>query len=289
MIHNTEYYNKILYLKPKCTEWNSHNKKERQQKYTSTCNPDGKSERGICWNIGRYTSIQKMRRFSFIIHQMSFWRQRLGKYAYAVFRWCPYSIPTIYPYYQLLSAFIMSMWSIWRRHDIESSSAILSYSERNPPIHFTDVIMTTIASQITSPMVVYSTVYSDADQGKYQSSAPLAFVWGIHRDRWIPRTKGQLRGKCFHLMTSSCHQWIYRSRVDSYHKTFRTTELWCFLFCHTKHLVEQTVIGEIRRLNTRQCKAFTRIRRGCYLNAASIVWVLRYYWNNLKDIYKADQ
>ena len=29
------------------------------------------------------------------------------------------------------------------------------------------------------------------------------FVWGIHRDRWIPRTKGKLRGKCFHLMTSS--------------------------------------------------------------------------------------
>ena len=46
-------------------------------------------------------------------------------------------------------------------------------------------------------------VYSDADQRKHQSSASLAFVWGIHRDRWIPRTKGQLRGKCFHLMTSS--------------------------------------------------------------------------------------
>ena len=26
---------------------------------------------------------------------------------------------------------------------------------------------------------------------------------GIHRDRWIPRTKGQLRGKYFDLMTSS--------------------------------------------------------------------------------------
>ena len=38
---------------------------------------------------------------------------------------------------------------------------------------------------------------------KHQSSASLAFVWGIHRDRCIPRTKGQLRGKCFHLMTSS--------------------------------------------------------------------------------------
>ena len=54
--------------------------------------------------------------------------------------------------------------------------------------------MTTVASQITSLTVVYSTVYSDADQRKHQSSASLAFVWGIHRDRWILRTKGQLRG-----------------------------------------------------------------------------------------------
>ena len=47
--------------------------------------------------------------------------------------------------------------------------------------HYDDVIMTTIASQITSLMVVYSTVYSDADQRKHQSSASLAFVQGIHR------------------------------------------------------------------------------------------------------------
>ena len=70
--------------------------------------------------------------------------------------------------------------------------------------HYFDVIMTTMASQITSLNIVYSTFYSDADQRKHQSTASLAFVWGIHRDRWIPRTKGQLRGKCFHLMTSSC-------------------------------------------------------------------------------------
>ena len=70
--------------------------------------------------------------------------------------------------------------------------------------HYIDVIMTTMASQITSLMVVYSTVYSDADQRKHQSSVSLPFVCEIHRDRWIPRTKGQLRGKCFHLMTSSC-------------------------------------------------------------------------------------
>ena len=47
--------------------------------------------------------------------------------------------------------------------------------------HYSDVIMGTIASQITSRTIVYSTVYSDADQRKHHSSASLAFVWGIHR------------------------------------------------------------------------------------------------------------
>ena len=49
--------------------------------------------------------------------------------------------------------------------------------------------MTTMASQITSLTVVYSTVNSGVDQRKHQSSASLAFMRGIHRDRWIPRTK----------------------------------------------------------------------------------------------------
>ena len=65
--------------------------------------------------------------------------------------------------------------------------------------HYGDVIMGEIASQITSLTIVYSTVYSDADERKHQSYASLA--------RWIPRTSGQLRGKCFHLMTSSCCTW----------------------------------------------------------------------------------
>ena len=41
--------------------------------------------------------------------------------------------------------------------------------------------MGAIASQITGLNIVYSTVYSDADQRKHQGSASLAFVWGIHR------------------------------------------------------------------------------------------------------------
>ena len=47
--------------------------------------------------------------------------------------------------------------------------------------HYDDVIMGAIASQITSLTIVYSNVYSDADQRKHQSSASLAFVWEIHR------------------------------------------------------------------------------------------------------------
>ena len=40
--------------------------------------------------------------------------------------------------------------------------------------------MSPMASQITSLTIVYSTVYSGADQRKHQSSASLVFVRGIH-------------------------------------------------------------------------------------------------------------
>ena len=47
--------------------------------------------------------------------------------------------------------------------------------------HYSDVKMSPITFQITSLTIVYSTVYSAADQRKHQSSASLAFVRGIHR------------------------------------------------------------------------------------------------------------
>ena len=56
-----------------------------------------------------------------------------------------------------------------RRHDTIST------------FHYNGVIMDAIASKITSLTIIYSTVYSGADQRKHQSSASLAFVWGIHR------------------------------------------------------------------------------------------------------------
>ena len=55
--------------------------------------------------------------------------------------------------------------------------------------------MGAMASQITSLTIVYSTVYSGADQREHQSSASLAFVWGIHRGPVNSRHKGPVTRK----------------------------------------------------------------------------------------------
>ena len=57
-----------------------------------------------------------------------------------------------------------------------------------------------MASQITSITIVYSTVYSDADQRKHQSSASLAFVRGIHRG-----------------LVNSLHKWPVTQKMFPFH------------------------------------------------------------------------
>ena len=52
--------------------------------------------------------------------------------------------------------------------------------------------MDTMASQINSLTIVYTTVYSGADQRKHQNSSSLAFMRVIHRN----------------LMTSSWLAWM---------------------------------------------------------------------------------
>ena len=69
-------------------------------------------------------------------------------------------------------------------------------------LHYSDVILGVMVSQITYLTIIYSTVYSDADQRKHQSSASLAFVWGIHRWPVNSPHKWPVTWKCFHLMTS---------------------------------------------------------------------------------------
>ena len=76
-------------------------------------------------------------------------------------------------------------------------------------IHYNDVIMSAIASQIASLTIVYSIVHSDGDQRKHQTPRHWPLCGEFTGDRWIPRINGQLRGKCFHLMTSSCSMLLF--------------------------------------------------------------------------------
>ena len=69
---------------------------------------------------------------------------------------------------------------------------------------FSDVIMSTMASQITSLAIVYSNVYSGEDQRKYQNSASLAFVRRIHRWPVNSPHKGPVTRKMFPFDESSC-------------------------------------------------------------------------------------
>ena len=67
---------------------------------------------------------------------------------------------------------------LWRcaRLDIKKVEAV-----QHKASHYSDFIMSAMASQITSLAIGYSTVYSGAGQRKHQSSASLAFVRGLHR------------------------------------------------------------------------------------------------------------
>ena len=66
----------------------------------------------------------------------------------------------------------LRMWSIRRSFP----SHILGFDG-----HYSDVIMSTMAPQITSVSIVCSSVCSGANQRKHQSSASMAFVKRTHR------------------------------------------------------------------------------------------------------------
>ena len=75
-------------------------------------------------------------------------------------------------------------------------------------LHYNDVIMSAMASQITSLTIVYSTVYSGTDQRKHQSSASLAFVRG--NSPVNSPHKGPVTWKMFPLDDVITH-WIWTS------------------------------------------------------------------------------
>ena len=67
-----------------------------------------------------------------------------------------------------------------------------------------------MAPEITSLPVVYLAVYSGVDQRKHQSSASLAFVWGIHRGP-----------------VNSTHKWPVTRKNFPFDDVIMSTDLWC--------------------------------------------------------------
>ena len=103
--------------------------------------------------------------------------------------------------------------------------------------HYSTVIMSTMVSQFTSVWIVCLTVRSGADKKNIKALRhwPLCGEYTGHR--WIPRTKGQWRAKCFHLMTSS---WLQCTEWEG--NTFR---MWIFIIFAAGPGGENNLIGPL--------------------------------------------
>ena len=97
--------------------------------------------------------------------------------------------------------------------------------------HSTDVIMSLMASQITSLTIVYSPVYSGTDQRKHQSSASLVFVRGIHRESVNSPHKRPVTRKMFPFDdVIMCYQY---NRHMLYKATFQFVQIGSIIFLYT--------------------------------------------------------
>ena len=116
---------------------------------------------------------------------------------------------SLFPSYFLCGngAAICNHWSNQHWDSIGSDDVLASNRRQaiiwDEAVNYSDVIMSGMTCQITGVSIVHSTVCTGADQRKHQSLASLAFFREFTGDPWIPHTKDQWRGICFHLMTSS--------------------------------------------------------------------------------------
>ena len=116
------------------------------------------------------------------------------------------------------------------------------YSQILKTLHYHDVIMSLMVSQITCVATVCSTVCSGEDERKHQSSVSLVFVRGIHW--WLVNSphQGPVTRRMFHLMTLSCKGLNTASNGKFWHGSnchciLRTLITWYFAdmnkLCHT--------------------------------------------------------
>ena len=106
-------------------------------------------------------------------------------------------------------------------------------------VHYGDVIMGVIASQITSLTIAYSTVYSDADQRKHQSSASLAFVRGIHRGP-----------------VNSAHKWPVTRKMFPFDDVIMVMSIIANFWCWGWLLMADTLFRSVISSHSTHCKQF---------------------------------
>ena len=127
--------------------------------------------------------------------------------------------------------------------------------------------MGTIASRMTSRTVVYSSVYSGADQRKHQSSASLAFVRGIHGD--------------FFAINATCLQQHIRAQIQwptHNDKAF-------FILMHKINQVMASLMCSLKRLNKTKNITIVCILYDAISNIQISLEII--HWTNMQNILSA--
>ena len=115
--------------------------------------------------------------------------------------------------------------------------------------------MSAMASQITGVSIICSTFSTGVDERKPQSSVSEAFLRETTSDWWIPLTKVQWRGKCFHFMTSS-----WRIRLWKMIKRFL---LWIH-FCWITKIIRQKYYNHDDVIKWKHCPRYWPFVRGIH-------------------------
>ena len=101
-------------------------------------------------------------------------------------------------YAQMWSLKVMVNHIRWNRFIVFiAASRSYTFQGHGCTSHYNDVIMSAMTSQITGVSIICLIVGSGEDQRKHQSSAPLAFVRGIHRWPVNSPHKGPVTRKMF--------------------------------------------------------------------------------------------
>ena len=100
--------------------------------------------------------------------------------------------------------------SLWAHKQIVNSPITLT--------HYSDVIMSPMASQITSIVIPYSIVCSCVNQRKHHSSSSLAFVRGIHRWSVNSPHRRPVTRKMFPFDDVIMKKWV--DQITSLHMTW---------------------------------------------------------------------